>query len=244
MTSSDVGERFERALAGARSGDGDPALLPSRWAHAVARSLPVDGAAVSLHSPDGLRTPLGSSDPDSALAERLQFALGVGPCLHAHDTGLAIVFDGDDIGRNWPELHRSLVGRTPFRAVLSTPLLPPLGPTLVLDLYAREFATMVALDRDDVEAITVLLTRHALLGLAGSGEDGEVAWWQAPEAQGRRRVWQAMGMAAELDLPPEDALAVLSAHAVATGRVVEDVAEEVLGGRIRPRDLPAAPHDG
>jgi hypothetical protein len=245
MTASEVVERFERALEGARTVDGDPALLPSRWARAVARSLPVDAAALSLHSPEGLRTPLGSSDADAALAERLQFALGIGPCLHVHDTGSAIVFDEDDLGRNWPQLHRSLVGRTPFRAVLSTPLLPPVGPTLVLDLYAREMATMARLDRDEVETIAVLLTRHALLGLAEAGEDEEVAWWRAPEAQRRRRVWQAMALvAAALDLAPDDALAVLSAHAVATDRVAEDVAEEVLAGRLLPADLPAAPHGG
>ena len=137
MTTTDPEKRFLDALqAQAPVRLDGPELLPSRLAWAAARALPVDGAGLSIHEGAGLRTPVGSSDPLTALAERLQFTHGDGPCLRAHDTGRTIAFDLDDIQRNWPELHASLVGETPFQSVLSMPLAKPLGPTVVLDLYA------------------------------------------------------------------------------------------------------------
>ena len=56
------------------------------------------------------------------------------------------------------------------------------------------------------------------------------------------RVWEAMGLASvRLEQAPADALDVLRAHALATGRVVEDVADDVVSGRLDARRLdPAA----
>src|SRR5438309_10182872 len=147
MTTGGEPDRFEQLLDQAPPELAAPELLPSRWARAAAGSLGVDGAGLSLHDLDGLRTPLGSSDADAALAERLQFTFGHGPSLRVHDTGEAITFDEADLARDWPQLHDSLVAGTPFRAVLSTPLLPPLGPTLVLDLYLRDPSAVRSMDR-------------------------------------------------------------------------------------------------
>src|SRR5438270_8176331 len=237
-TPGNAPERFAQLLADSPPDLAAPELLPSRWARAAARSLGVDGAGLSLHDPDGLRTPLGSSDPDAALAERLQFTFGHGPCLRVHDTGEAITFDEADLARYWPQLHDSLVAGTPFRAVLSTPLLPPLGPTLVLDLYLRDPAAARSMDRDEVEEVTVALTREVVRAVAASGRGEEVAWWRGPEARGRTRVWEAMGLVSvRLEQTPADALDVLRAHALATGRVVEDVADDVVSGRLDAREL-------
>jgi hypothetical protein len=241
-TAGGAAERFGQLLEQAPPELAAPELLPSRWARAAAASLEVDGAGLSLHDPDGLRTPLGSSDGDAARAERLQFTFGHGPALRVHDTGEAITFDEADLARFWPQLHDALVDGTPFRAVLSTPLLPPLGPTLVLDLYLREPEDARALDREAVEAVTVELTREVVRAVAASGSGQEVAWWRGPEARGRTRVWEAMGvLSMGLGRSPADALDVLRAHALATGRVVEDVATDVLSGRLDARQLdPAA----
>lgn len=237
-TAGGAAERFGQLLAQAPPELAAPELLPSRWARAAAGSLGVDGAGLSLHDPDGLRTPLGSSDGAAALAERLQFTFGHGPALRVHDTGEAITFDEADLARFWPQLHDALVAGTPFRAVLSTPLLPPLGPALVLDLYLRDPADARAVDRDAVQAVTVALTREVVRAVAASGSGVEAAWWRGPEARGRTRVWEAMGvLSVDLQRAPADALAVLRAHAVATGRVVEEVAADLLAGRLDAREL-------
>lgn len=240
-TTGGAPDRFERLLADPPPELAAPELLPSRWARAAADSLGVDGAGLSLHDPHGLRTPLGSSDADAALAERLQFTFGHGPCLRVHDTGESITFDPADLERFWPQLHDALMAGTPFRAVLSTPLLPPIGPTLVLDLYVREPAAVRELDRDAVEEVTVALSGEVVRAVAASGRGEEVAWLRGPEARGRTRVWEAMGVVSvQLAQTPADALDVLRAHALATGRVVDEVAADVVSGRLPARELDPA----
>ncbi|MGY1772518.1 ANTAR domain-containing protein [Blastococcus sp. SYSU D00813] len=237
MDTADPEKRFLDALqTQVPDGLDGPELLPSRLAWAAARALPVDGAGLSIHEGAGLRTPVGASDPRTALAERLQFTHGDGPCLRAHDTGRAIAFDLEDIRRNWPELHASLVGETPFQAVLSLPLAPPLGPTVVLDLYAGDPERMTRVPRDEVEAVVDCLTEE--LVRASESEDGGPRWWDSPDARLRAGVWQATGMVSvALRVDVVAALAVLRAHAFATGRVVDDVAADLVAGRLDPATL-------
>ena len=182
----------------------------------------------------GHRTPIGASDPTASQAERLQFTHGDGPALRAHDDGVVIAFDEAAIARNWPELHEALVGRTRFHAVLSVPLLPPLGPLVVLDLYVRNADQLPATDREDVADVTIAMTRAMVTAALGAPvEEGRRGWWDGPDALRRARVWQATGMVnMGFDLDTADALAVLKAHAFATGRVVDDVADDLVEGRI------------
>ena len=243
MTAPRPGARFEQELLTTPPDLDGPELLPSRMARAVALALAVDGAGLSLHDPGGLRTPLGASGPLAALAERLQFTYGAGPALRAHDDGVVIAFDEADIRRNWAELHRSLMADTPFRAVLSVPLLPPLGPLVVLDVYLRSPEQMTQLDRTAVEDVVVAVTRLLVdVMSAPSDPDGGATWWSGPDAQARTRVWQATGMASVmLQLEAADALAVLKARAFAGGQVVEDVADDLLTGRLTVQELDGGP---
>jgi len=216
-----------------------PEMLAVRLARACVAALPVDGAGLSIHDLHGLRTPIGASDPVASHAERLQFTHGEGPCLRAHDDGLAIAFDEAAITRNWPELHASLIGETPFHAVLSVPLLPPLGPLVVLDLYVRDPETLPHTDRDDVEDVTIALTRAMVAAALGAPmQEGRRGWWDGPDALRRARVWQATGLVnVDLGLDARDALAVLKAYAFATGRVVDDVADDLVEGRLSVEEL-------
>jgi hypothetical protein len=238
---SPAGEQFQRAATEPAPPALDaPELLPARLAHAVAAALPVDGAGLTVHAPGGVRAPLGASDPVTAHAERLQFTFEAGPCLRAHDDGVTIAFDEEDIRRNWAELHDTLTTETPYRAVLSVPLLPPLGPLLVLDLYVCDPADLPRLDRREVEDVAAALTGRLADALAVAERGG--GWWNSPDAQRRTAVWQAVGLVSVrrgLDTP--DALQVLKAHAVATGRVVDDVAADLLARRLDLGDLAGAP---
>ena len=209
-------------------------MLAVRLARAAMAALPVDGAGLSIHDMAGHRTPIGGSDPSASQAERLQLTHGDGPALRAHDDGVVIAFDEAAIARNWPELHEALVGRTRFHAVLSVPLLPPLGPLVVLDLYVRNADQLPATDREDVADVTIAMTRAMVTAALGAPvEEGRRGWWDGPDALRRARVWQATGMVnMGFDLDTADALAVLKAHAFATGRVVDDVADDLVEGRI------------
>ncbi|MGY1743617.1 MULTISPECIES: hypothetical protein [unclassified Blastococcus] len=238
MTSTeDPGSRFLEALQEPVPDDlAGPDMLPTRLARAAAQALPVDGAGLSIHEGAGLRTPVGASDPSAALAERLQFTHGDGPCLRAHDTGQGIAFDLDDIARNWPALHAALIGETPFAAVLSLPLAPPMGPTVVLDLYTTEREQLTRVPRDDVETVLLCLTEE--LVRASDTSDSAPRWWDAPDARRRVAVWQATGIVSVvLGTDVVAALTVLRAHAFATDRVVDDVAADVVAGRLDPAAL-------
>jgi hypothetical protein len=221
-----------------------PEMLAVRLTRACVAALPIDGAGLSIHDMAGLRTPIGASDPAASHAERLQFTFGHGPCLRAHDDGVAIAFDEAMIAENWPELHEALMGETPFKAVLSVPLLPPLGPLVVLDLYVREPQALPATDRDDVEDVTIALTRAMVAAALGAPmEPGRRGWWDGPDALRRARVWQATGMVnVALGLDTPDALATLRAFAFAAGRTVDDVADDLVSGALPLDDLRAAEH--
>ena len=233
-------QRFARELEQLPEPDlRGPEMLAVRLSRACVAALPVDGAGLSIHDRDGLRTPIGASDATASLAERLQFTHGAGPALRAHDDGVTIAFDPAMIERNWPELHDSLMDQTPFRGVLSVPLLPPLGPLVVLDLYVRDTDALAHTDREDVADVTIALTRAMVAAALGAPvEEGRRGWWDGPDALRRARVWQATGMVnVALGLDTADALAVLRAHAFATDRVVDDVADDLVEGRLALDEL-------
>lgn len=242
MTRS-AAERFDVALASSPPDLTGPDLLPARLARACAAALGVDGAGLSLHV-GVLRTPIGASDAQTAHAERLQFTVGDGPCLRAHDKGGVIAFSLEDIARNWPQLWASLLNETTFRGVLSVPLPPPMGPLVVLDLYVRDPATLTGLKRSDVHDVALSTTEELALTVTGPEfpDDGS-SWLDGPDAQLRANVWQAMGLVGLASgLDATDAIATMRASAIATGRVVDAVAEDIVSGRLVPADLPAAPH--
>ncbi|TFV56349.1 hypothetical protein E4P41_15805 [Geodermatophilus sp. DF01-2] len=234
--------RFDEALASSPAELAGPELLPARLARACARALEVDGAGLSLHV-GVLRTPIGASDAVTAHAERLQFTIGDGPCLRAHDDGAEIAFAMEDIERNWPQLWASLRSDTSYRGVLSVPLPPPMGPLVVLDLYVRDPATLPELDRGDVHAVARSATAELALTVTGPEfpDDGS-SWLDGPDARRRAHVWQAMGLVGIASgLDATDAIATMRAAAITTGRVVDDVAEDLVAGRLVPADLQAAP---
>ena len=241
MTES-AAERFDQALAASPADLAGPELLPSRLARACAAALRVDGAALSLHV-GLLRTPIGASDAQTAHAERLQFTVGDGPCLRAQDNGTVIAFSLEDIARNWPELWASLLHETTYRGVLSVPLPPPMGPLVVLDLYVRDLAQLTSLQRADVQEVARATTEELALTVTGPEfpDDGS-SWLDGPDAQQRANVWQAMGLVGlAFGLDATDAIATMRAAAITTGRVVDEVAEDIVAGRLVPGDLQAAP---
>lgn len=241
MTGS-AAERFDQALTTSPADLGGPELLPSRLARACVAALGVDGAGLSLHV-GMLRTPIGASDPQTTRAERLQFTIGDGPCLRARDDGTVIAFSMADIARNWPELWAALLDETTYHGVLSVPLPPPMGPLVVLDLYVRDADRLTSLDREEVQAVAGITTQELAVTVSGPEfpEDGS-SWLDGPDAQRRANVWQAMGLVGvTLGLDAGDAVAAMQASALAAGRVVDDIAEEIVAGRLLPGDLQSAP---
>jgi hypothetical protein len=63
-------------------------------------------------------------------------------------------------------------------------------------------------------------------------------WLHGPLPRRRAAVWEALGrLGIDLGLAAPAALALMRAHAYGSGRAVDDVAADLLAGRLHPADL-------
>ena len=219
-------------------------LSAGSLSRAVARVLPVD--AVGLSSlVDELRLPLGASTAAAERAEELQTTLGDGPCLAAAMSRTHCVADLPDLLRRWPLYGEELTRRTPYRSVASIPLRVPDGQVFAaLDLYAESDRLVGRMDLEQV-ADEVGASLGALLDLCMhpvcSAGVGEVLpeWYE--DATGRRQdVWVAIGMVmGRQHQPSGDALSVLRGYAFSHDRSLDEVAADVIQGRLKVSDLVA-----
>ena len=229
-------ENFHAALASSADELPGAELLPERLAHACARVLPVDGAGISLFFLSDRRLPLGASDPMSGEAERLQFTVGDGPCLTAHAAGEPVLADEGTIRSRWPGFYDALVTRTSIRGTISLPLRGQLRGIGALDLYVIPPLEVGSVSLQDAliisgEVVAVLQEQSQQMR---DRRAGGPAWLDAPAAERRSMVWQAIGFVnAALEMSSPDALALLRAHAYAEGSTLDELAARVLS-----RDVP------
>ena len=232
-------EEFRIALASSAVDLPGPELLPERLARACARVLPVDGAGISLIFASDRRLPLGASDPVAAEAERLQFTVGEGPCLTSYATGDIVIADEATLQARWPGYYDPLVTGTPIRGTISLPLRDELRGIGALDLYVvppRDVGSLTLRDALVIsEQVAAVLVEQSRQDRAFS--DGP-AWLDAPAAERRSTVWQAIGFVnSGLGIPSPDALALLRAHAYAEGLSLEDLAALVLSRQVPVAEL-------
>jgi hypothetical protein len=228
-------ENFRTAVAACAAALPGVELLPERLTRACAQVLPVDGAGISLFFLTDRRLPLGASDPAAAEAERLQFTVGEGPCLTSHAEGRPLVADEDALRSRWPAYYDALVAHTPIRGTMSLPLTDELRGIGALDLYVVPPRDTAALSLGDGLRISeeVSAIFHAE-GRRGHDPADGPAWLDAPAAERRSTVWQAIGyLNAGLGVSSTDALALLRAHAYAEDRDVDDLARRLVSA-----DLP------
>ncbi|GAB3348858.1 GAF domain-containing protein [Modestobacter lapidis] len=200
--------------------------------------LPVDGAGLSLAFAPDRRLPLGASDDTAALAERLQFTVGEGPCQAAHATGERVVAGEAEIGSRWPAFAELLTTRTPFRAVLSVPLADELRGIGALDVFLAPPRDVRDVRLPDVLAVATAIAATLSNPTTAPHREEGPAWLDAPAADRRALVWQAIGYVnAGLEVSSTDALALLRGHAWAQGRDLDDVARAVLEQQLPLQNL-------
>jgi hypothetical protein len=230
-----IQERLSAAVAASAADLPGPELLPERLAKASAAVLSVDGAGISLFFVPDRRLPLGASNTSAAQAERLQFTVGEGPCLSAHAEGRAVVADEDTIRSRWPMFYDELATRSEIRGVVSLPLEDELRGFGALDLYVIPPNDVRTVPLSDARTVAREVSGifQAASRPASQRADGP-AWLDAPAADRRSLVWQAMGVLnAGLEVSSADALALLRAHAYSLGRDLDDLASAVVN-----RELP------
>jgi len=239
-----IAARFETALATAAApGLDGPELLPVRLAKACAEALDVDAASLSLVDSRGERVPLGASRDDAETAERLQFTVGEGPCMAAQETRQPVFAVEEDLHRRWPAFADLLFVETPFRGVVALPLHPALAGPGAIDLFFERPDAVTDLDVFEALAVGELVTSElsdAAVWSTWTPDEGP-EWLHGPTPRRRAAVWEAMGtLAIELEVGAPTALDLLRSTAYGAGRTVDDVAEDLLAGRIRPADMRAA----
>jgi hypothetical protein len=236
-----IAGRFDAALDGVDTpGLRGPELLPVRLARACAHTLQVDGAGLSLLDAAQQRVPLGASSEEASTAERLQFTVGAGPCMTAHETRQPVFAVEDELRRRWPVFTDLLLGSTPYRAVVALPLQPALTGAGAIDLYFRNSEDVPELDVFEALAVGELVgsaLSEAAVWSTWSPADGP-DWLQGPAPRRRAAVWEAMGkVGVELEVDTPAALDLMRAAAYGAGRTIEDVAADVLAGAVRTVDL-------
>lgn len=241
MTGMSVAARFDAALA-AQDDDAlaGPELFPLRLVRACVELLGADGAGISLLLDDSRRLPLAASDPVAGIAERLQFTLGAGPCLLAHESRRPVVATEDYLTRRWPEYTAALHTQTDYRAVAALPIERHLAGLGALDLYFHSAQRLLALDV--FEALSAAQLAVEALDRASMGEEWTAehgpSWAHSPAAQSRARVWQAIALVdCQHAVGTSRALDLLREHARRRGQLVEASADALLRGEIGADDV-------
>ncbi len=215
-----------RLAAGPR---GEP--LPLRLVRACTIILGADGGAITLANTRPERMTLCVTDDVAARLEDLQDVLGEGPGAQAYlEDEIVVLHLGDDRVRLWPrftEAARDMLGELSLHAV---PIRPGRNVLGVLSVYGR---TRRPLTRD--EQTTQLLVNAVGVALIDDAE--EMANQDNPLADGpwsaRDQIHQATGMViAQLGVGPEDAVAMLRAHAYAHELTLAEISEQVLTRRL------------
>lgn len=239
-----IAARFDAALVGVdEPGLAGPELLPVRLARAVARTLHVHDAGITLLGTAGQRLPLGASSATAEIAERLQFTIGAGPCLAAQTSRQPVFAVERDLRERWPAFTELLFGATPYRAVVALPLQRALAGDGAIDLYFARPEEVPELDVFEALAVGELVSSalsDAAVWSTWSPDEGP-EWLRGPAARRRAAVWEAMGkVSVELETGVVAALDLLRARAYGSGSSVDDVAADLLAGAVRPADLQRA----
>jgi hypothetical protein len=237
-------ERMQISFFAALAGVSDPALggpelLPTRLSIASAQVLPVAAAGISLID-DGLRVPLGASSSDAVAAERLQFTVGEGPCLSASAAAQPMIASQDTLADKWPFFFDSLITQTPYRSVASLPLTSDGSLPGAMDFYWTDPETAAQLPIEDATTIAGCVSLTLIRAPLAESPYGiaQPAWLSGPVAQHRLDVWKAIGLIGTAQaLDPADALSVLRGFAYAQGEPLDQIAEDLVSGRLTPERL-------
>lgn len=206
-----------------------------RVAQACAELLPVDGAAISAMAGTAHRETLYSSDKVIAQIEAVQFSLGEGPCFEAFETGRPVLAaDLSATGAGWP-VFAAQIAAEPVGAIFAFPLAVGAARVGAIDMYRTSPGTLGV----DELATALQVADLATTALLSANTDGELPeQWMFDVPSMHAAVHQATGMLISAHgVDPGQALALLRGHAFTTGRLVDDVAGDLVNRRLAPEDI-------
>jgi hypothetical protein len=198
---------------------------------ACLRALPrIDGSAVAILTGVDARRSVFSSDDICAGIEEAQFEHGEGPCFQAFRSGIAVfVPDLRDPAHlaSWPGYVPAALEAGAV-AVAALPIAAGARFFAVLNLYRGTAGPFDGHEVDIAARFAEAAGRALLRAVVPAGEPD-------PDYPPERRdtVHQAVGIIMmQVGGTGHDALARLRAHAFATGRHLDDTADDVLSHRL------------
>ena len=216
--------------------NGGPEVGTRRMCEVCAESTGTSGAGIMLMAGDVPRGSVCTTDPVSALIEQLQYDLGEGPCIDAHQLDIPVA--EPDLAR--PAIPRWGAFSGPVlaagaRAVFGFPLRVGAVRLGAMNLYAEHPGALT----DDQHADALIMAdvaAQAVLMLQADAPAETVAHELAANADFRYVVHQAAGMvAAQLDTSVGEALVRLRAYAFGNDRNLTEVATDVVSRVLRFR---------
>jgi hypothetical protein len=220
---------FHLANVVARRGTDQPLALRLCWA--CLDILHVDGAAITIVTDGSTRTTLASTDATAERLDDLQDIVGEGPVPDAQTSGQIVAAEiGDVVQSRWPLFVPAAFKAVGDVRVIAVPIGPGSDVFGVLMLYqskSRPLGHDPAIVRFLANAIGAALLREPAPNPEAADVSVSDTW------SGRAAVHQATGMViAQLGVKPDDALAILRAHAYAHEKSMRAIAQDVLERRL------------
>lgn len=238
-----AGDRRLRILA-RLVGSSSSQLETRRLCEVCAEVTGVSGAGIMLMCGDAPRGSVCTTDEVSALLEELQYALGEGPCVDAHQQDRPVL--EPDLAE--PRRPRWLAFSGPavdagVRAVFGFPLHVGAVRLGALNLYRDHPGSLS--DEQHADALVMAdVAAQAVLVLQANAPPGKLADELEAGADFHYVVHQAAGMiAAQLDVSVGHALIRLRAYAFGRDRPLAEVAQDVVARELR-FDAPSGEHPG
>ncbi|MEV0287026.1 MULTISPECIES: GAF and ANTAR domain-containing protein [unclassified Kribbella] len=213
-------------LARLTAADAHSRHLADRLCDAARLILAAAGAWITVEE-GATRLTLSATDDRSRAIGDLQDVLGQGPCVDAYGATAPVAMTvGEQPDARWPEFSRAAWQRVGPMAVQAIPMRLGGRPFGVL---AVSFTDGGPTETDDAALFLATAIGAALLRdpelTADAVIDGR---WSA-----RAEVHQATGMVVvQLHIRPDDALAILRAHAYAHDTSLADIAHQVVTRRL------------
>lgn len=228
-----AGERRLRILNLLVDG-GTPQLGTKRLCDVCVEVTGVTGAGIMLMSGDLPRGSVCTSDKVSALIEQLQYSLGEGPCIDAHNEDRPVLEPdlADPATPRWLAFAGPAVDAG-VGAVFGFPLQVGAVRLGALNLYCDRPGHLS--DDQHTDALVMAdIAAQAILVMQANAPPGQLAAELEAGADFQHIVHQACGMvAAQLDVSVGQAIIRLRAYAFGNDRPLREVAEDVVSRRLR-----------
>ncbi len=225
-------DRLQRIMA--ELADGGDDWSAARLCVACPGIVQVDGAGVMLMSGDIPRGSLCTSNEVSQLIEELQYTLGEGPCVDAYQQD-RVVTEPDlahPVTHRWPAFSAPVL-EAGVRAVFGFPLRVGTVRLGALNLYRTRIGLLGAEQNANALVMADIAARWVLEAQAGAPADTVAAELEAG-ADFHFVVHNAAGMVSVQEgISVTEALVRLRARAFSDGRLLADVARDVVGRRLR-----------